>query len=192
MRVFIYLVLTEADFAEVVFAALEPHFDLSLEHWGTHPTGKRLRIDAIARPRNPEHWSRPDIALGIEIKMPCTDRAEGMRDRKTNAKIVSQCIDYSLVDWDGFGMIPIFFSPGFPEIGSLRARKQPTDYPEGFTHGIGYFMAAVMGQNNVGEFVHHPFLGWSFLINSQHRIWTERYGVGEAKVNKLIRSVGSR
>jgi hypothetical protein len=189
----------EAVLAQQALAALDPHFLIYREVWGTHPTGKRLRIDAIAVPRDRERWARTDIALGIEFKAP-TDRPEDRRDRKDNARIISQCIDYSLVEWDGYGKQPIFFCPGFVEIRELQERDHflnANNYSEGFRHGIGYMMAALMGQNNVGELLQVEHLGWAFLINGHHRIWTERVGphpggVGEGKRNRLIRSVGSR
>lgn len=188
----------EAQLAQQVIAALQPHFRIATEVRGTHPTGKRLRIDAIAVPRDPGSWARPDIALGIEFKAP-TDRLEERRDRKGNAKIISQCIDYSLVEWDGFGRQPIFFCPGFAETQQDQDDFlfDDWDYNLGFKRGIGFMMAGIMGQNNVGELRHTPHLGWVFLINGHHRIWSERIGprpggVGEGKRNKLTRSVGSR
>ena len=189
----------EAQLAQQAIEALQPHFKIDIEVWGTHPTGKRLRIDTIAVPRNPELWARPDIALGIEFKAP-TDRPQDRRERKDNAKIISQCIDYSLVEWDGYGRQPIFFCPGFVEIRELDNRDVflgADNYREGFRHGIGYMMAGLMGQNNVGELLPAGHLGWAFLINGHHRIWSERIGphaggVGEGKRNRLIRSVGSR
>ena len=186
----------EAALAQQALAALEPHFRIYPEVWGSHPLGKRLRIDAILQPRDPSPWSRPDIALGVEFKAP-TERDAGRRDRKENAKIISQCIDYSLTTWDGIGPVPIFFCPGFAEIRAAEADRDPFgfddyDYGAGFTHGIGFLMAAVMGQNNVGELVQSDHLGWAFLSNGHHRIWSERYGVGEGKRNKLLRQVGSR
>ena len=185
--------MTEAELAQRALTALAPYFHIHPEHWGTHPTGKRLRIDAITVPRNPAEWSRPDIALGIEFKAPCLDRPDGIRERKDNAKIISQCIDYSLVNWDSFGAAPVFFCPGFAETSLLRdqAHKRET-FSDGFRLGNAYLMAGVMGQNNVGELVEHPFLGWTFFINGGHRIWSGRYGVGEARLNKLLRTVGSR
>jgi hypothetical protein len=189
----------EAVLAQQAIEALQPHFTIDTEVWGTHPTGKRLRIDAIAVPHDRELWARPDIALGIEFKAP-TARPEDRRERKDNAKIISQCIDYSLVEWDGYGKQPIFFCPGFVEIRDLEDRDHffcTKNYSEGFSHGIGYMMAGLMGQNNVGELLQTPHLGWAFLMNCHHRIWSERIGlkaggVGEGKRNRLIRSVGSR
>lgn len=188
----------EAALAQQVLAALEPHFKIHTEVWGDHPIGARCRIDAIAVPRNSEQWARPDIALGIEFKAP-TDRPEERRDRKDNAKIISQCIDYSLVRWEGFGMQPIFFCPGFAETQQDQDDFlfDNWDYNLGFKRGIGFLMAGVMGQNNVGELRHTQHLGWVFLMNGHHRIWAEHVGdrpggVLEGKRNKLMRSVGSR
>jgi hypothetical protein len=186
----------EAALAQQVLEALKPHFTIHPEVWGTHPTGKRLRIDAMAVPRIPDGWSRTDIAFGIEFKAP-TNRDEERRERKENAKIICQCIDYSLTQWDGFGYQPIFFCPGFAESSAARQRAEDflfdvSDYSEGFKHGVGYMMQAILGQSNVGELVHSRHLGWAFLINGSHRLWTERFGVGEAKRNKLTRSFGSR
>jgi hypothetical protein len=183
---------SEADFARGILSALEPHFRIHTEVKGLHPTGKRLRIDAIAVPLDPSPWARPDIALGIEFKAP-TDRPNDKRDRKDNAKIISQCIDYSLVLWERFGQVPIFFSPGFEEVRIAHASTHKREtFQQGFDHGLGFLMAGVMGQNNIGELVTCPFLGLAFLINGHHRIWSERSGLGEGRYNKLIRSVGSR
>ena len=90
----------EAQLAQQVIAALHPHFTIATEVWGTHPTGKRLRIDAIAVPRDVALWARPDIALGIEFKAP-TDRPEERRDRKDNAKM-RMCTRRSPMARNGF------------------------------------------------------------------------------------------
>ena len=198
MQGFIRVPLTEAELAQRALTALAPYFHLHLEHWGTHPTVKRLRIDAIAVPRNPAEWSRPDMALGIEFKAP-TDRPGERRDRKGNAKIISQCIDYSFTDWEGFGQVPIFFCPGFQEIRSAEARafSERNTWEQGFEDGIDFLMAAVMGQNNIGELVYNGHLGWPFLMHATHRIWSQKLGpykggVGVGKHAKLRRTVGSR
>lgn len=191
----------EAALAQQVLAALEPHFKIHTEVWGTHFNGSRYRIDAVVVPRDRSAWARFDIALGIEFKA-FSDRESGRRDRKTTAKILSQCIDYSYTSWDGFQQIPIFFCPGFAETKLLRDRDydwlfSETDYQSAFTHGIGYMLAAVMGQNNIGELVFSKHQGWAFLMNNQQRIWSERLGphpggVGVGKHHKLQRRTGSR
>lgn len=138
------------------------------------------------------------MALGIEFKAP-SDRQEERRDRKGNAKIISQCIDYSFAEWDRFGQVPIFFCPGFQEIRTSEARpfNQRQTWEQGFEDGIGFLMAAVMGQNNVGELIYNGHLGWAFLMHGSHRIWSQKLGpykagVGVGKHAKLRRNVGSR
>jgi hypothetical protein len=192
--------MAEADFARGVLDALAPHFHFHLEHPGIHHSGRTPRIDAIAVPRDPSRWSRPDIALGIEFKAP-TERPGERRERKGNAKIISQCIDYSWTRWAGFGHIPIFFCPGFQEIRvaeqQREQRRDQLDWGDGYECGIGSLMAAVMGQNNIGELVHSTHLGWAFLLHGSHRIWSERIGrypggVGVGKHAKMLRKAGSR
>lgn len=181
----------ESGFSQAVLAALDSHFHVETEIRGSHPLGKRLRIDAILRPRDVSSWSRSDIALGVEFKT----RTDQRRIRKDSAKIICQCIDYSLTKWDGYGIVPIFFCPGFAESQSLRERELlfgPGNYKEGFKHGIGYIMQAVLGQSNVGELVHSQHLGWAFLMNGQHRIWSQKYGIGTGKRDLLLKRVGSR
>ena len=184
---------TEPRLTEIVFQQLAPHFRLVSQVWGIHPSGQRMRIDAIAVPHDPSGWSRPDIALGIEFKAPSGHRPDGTRERKDACKIVSQCIDYTWTRWDGFGMVPVFFCPGFAEVDFWRYSKGLyADVDQAFTAGTGYGLAGLLGQNNAGELIEAAHLGWSFVINGKHRIWTERYGIGEGRANKLVRDSGSR
>jgi len=119
------------------------------------------------------------------------------RDRKGNAKIISQCIDYSWTYWDGFGHIPVFFCPGFKEIRASEALPRVDTWSAGYECGIGSLMAAVMGQNNIGELVYSSHLGWAFMMHGSHRIWSQRLGrypagVGVGKHAKMLRKAGSR
>ena len=186
----------EAAFARQVLSALHPFFRIHAQREGSHFSGKRFRIDAILTPRDPELWARPDIALGVEFKA-LSDSSTGMRHRKDNAKIISQCIDYSLTSWDDFGHVPVFFCPGFKEIRASQHFPRENSWSAGYQCGVGSMMAGVMGQNNVGELVHSSHLGWAFLMHGSHRIWSQRLGrssagVGVGKHNKLIRKLGSR
>lgn len=184
---------TEPRLTEIVLKQLNPHFQLTPEVWGTHPSGERMRIDAIAVPRSIASWSRPDMALGIEFKAPSAHRADGTRERKDACKIVSQCIDYTWTAWDGFGMVPVFFCPGFAEVDYFRyANGVYSSTEQAFQAGMGYALAGLLGQNNAGELIEAPHLGWAFIMNGKHRIWTERFGVAEGRKNKLIRDHGSR
>lgn len=180
----------EPEFAAQVLAELSRYFSIHEQVMGTHPSGKRLRVDAILVPNDRDKWKRKDVALCVEFKSPSNSR-----ERRDVCQIISQCIDYSLVAWDGFGVQPIFFCPGFQEIRQIYAdgvnSQDPAWSPSRFEHGKGYIMAGIMGQNNVGELFHLPHTGWAFYMNGHHCIWSTA-GVGEGKLNSLTRKIGSR
>jgi len=191
--------LKEASFAENVLENLALYFDIHSQVTGTHPTGKRLRVDAIAVPKDRHNWKRQDVALCIEFKSP-----NNSRHRNETFQIIKQCVDYSCVEWDGFGIQPIFFCPGF------KQTKNQIDYPipgepitgsrlkskDTFEAGEANAMMAFMGQNNVGELIHLPAFGWGFWMNGWHCIWAENspnlgVRVIEGKRNSLTRKIGS-
>lgn len=191
-----------------VLPRLADHFHIHREVTGLHPSGKRLRIDAIAIPRDPALWARSDIALGIEFKRAT---ASGRGD---SSKVIRQCIDYTLVNWKGFGAgLPIFYCPGFDQIQSWRDYKDwnpmrrveddwigytyepntPLTSDQVFQAGMGYAISGILGQHNVGELVELPRDGWSFVKHGggYHVQWCERRGVCEAQRNQLRRRIGS-
>jgi len=199
--------LPDGGLPEQVLPRLAPHFHIHREVTGRHPSGKRLRIDAIAVPRDPSGWSRPDIALGIEFKRVM---AVGRGD---SSRVIRQCLDYTLVDWPGFGTgLPIFYCPGFEQIEAWRfarnwkpfffnddgflgewvASDPLTDHQQ-FRAGMGYAISGILGQHNVGELIKRDDDGWSFIKHGGgfHVQWCERRGVCEAKINQLCRKIGS-
>lgn len=193
---------------EQVLPRLEPYFHIHREVTGTHPTGKRLRIDAIVVPRDPSGWARPDIALGIEFK-----RAAAI-GRGDSSRTIRQCLDYTVVEWPSFGSgIPVFYCPGFAAIEALRSYRQwtpyvraeddwfgedvvpnvPMDRHQIFSAGMGYAISGILGQHNVGELIDHERDGLSFIKHGGgfHVQWSERRGVCEGKINHLRRKIGS-
>lgn len=190
-----------------VLPRLAHHFHIHREVTGLHPCGKRLRIDAIAVPRDSSLWARQDIALGIEFKRAT---ASGRGD---SSKVIRQCLDYTLVDWKGFGTgLPIFYCPGFSQIQAWRDLKdwsafsfqddgflgewvanEPLTEQQQFRAGMGYAISGILGQHNVGELVDLPRDGWSFIKHGGgfHVQWCERRGVCEAKRNLNSRKIGS-
>ncbi len=199
--------LPDGGLPEQVLPCLEPHFQIHREVTGLHPSGKRLRIDAIAVPRDPSPWARQDIALGIEFKR---STAKGRGD---SSRVIRQCLDYTLVDWKGFGAgIPIFYCPGFEQICAWRDAREwtahrfvddgflgewvandPLTDQQQFQAGMGYAISGILGQHNVGELIHRDRDGWSFIKHGGgfHVQWCERRGVCEAKFNQLNRKIGS-
>jgi hypothetical protein len=199
--------LTDGGLPDQVLPRLADHFHIHREVTGLHPSGKRLRIDAIAVPRDQSQWARPDIALGIEFKRAT---ATGRGD---SSRVIRQCIDYTLVDWKGFGAgLPIFYCPGFEQIEAWRTMRawtacrfvddgilgqwvanEPLTEQQQFQAGMGYAISGILGQHNVGELVIRDHDGWSFIKHGGgfHVQWCERRGVCEAKINQLRRKIGS-
>jgi len=190
-----------------VLPCLQPHFHIHREVTGHHPSGKRLRIDAVLVPRDSSAWARPDIALGIEFK-----RASAL-GRGDSSRIVRQCLDYTITDFKGFGTgLPIFYCPGFDAIAQWRAVREwapnrlvddgflgewvsndPLTPQQHFNAGMGYAISGILGQHNVGELIHNQRDGWSFVKHGgcNHIQWCERRGVCEATRNQLRRKIGS-
>lgn len=190
-----------------VLPRLAPYFNIHREVTGIHPSGKRLRIDAIVTPRNPEAWARPDVSLGIEFK------ATTAIGRGDSSRVIRQCLDYTLTDFKGFGIgLPIFYCPGFEAIEAWRIAREwrahsfvddgflgewvandPLTDDQQFQAGMGYAISGILGQHNVGELVKNKHDGWSFIKHGGgfHIQWCERRGVCEAKRNKLTRKIGA-
>lgn len=162
---------------ERVLQALSPNFSIKQQVRGTHPLGKRLRIDAIAQPIDPSPWKNKSIALGIEFKSP------HLSDLTDLTGATAQLIDYSLTTWEGFGQIPIFLCPGL-----IHRTAPKSEYNRGFAHAF----SRLMKDFNVGELLEHNHYGWSFVMAGIHDMWTQRNGVTEGRNWSLAPKVGNR
>jgi hypothetical protein len=60
--------LSEAALSNLYLTDLEPHFYIEREITGSHFSGKRLRLDAVLKPKAASMWKREDVAFGIEFK----------------------------------------------------------------------------------------------------------------------------
>ena len=165
-----------------VLRALAPHFHIRQEVWGTHPHGKRLRIDAIVFPKDDSGWKRPDVALGIEFK-----RADNGRGGTTETTAwAAQCVDYALTYWDGFGLVYVFACPGLLHLDTIRAGwREPRPGSDAWT------LPKVLAHLGVGELREHRGKGWSFVLQATHTIWSEHYGVQAGKNWTLERRFGA-
>lgn len=168
---------------DYVLDALMPYFRVTRQVSGTHPTGRRLRLDALVAPRDPEEWKNPEIVLGIEFKSAFLGRSSGER-----TKVTAQLIDYSMTSWDGIGQIPIFSCPGFR---FQNYKLSPNHHPE-YIRGHQYAFSRLMKDFNVGELLEHKRYGWSFVLANTHDIWTELTGVSEGRNWMLKAKAGNR
>lgn len=167
----------EEALTERVLKALSTSFAIKRQVSGDHPLGKRLRIDAIAKPLDASLWKNKSIALGIEFKSPY------LSDPCELTGATAQLIDYSLTTWDGFGQVPVFLCPG------LIHRTAPSSE---YNRGFAYAFSRLMKDFNVGELLEHDFYGWSFVMAGRHDMWTARNGVTEGRNWSLTPKVGNR
>lgn len=168
----------ETDVATAILEKLKPDFVIEREVYGTHFSGKRVKVDAVVRPRDPSQWKRPDVALAIEFKD--AERLDQSFDTKNYTKWLAQCIDYANTKWDNYGYLYIFASPGL------------VDRVPGHILGPPSLARRVMSQLGVGELYDQHRYGLTFILHEKHRIWSETKGLEAGKNYTLRRRFGSR
>jgi hypothetical protein len=171
---------SEQELADRVVKRLEPWFVVQREVRGTHCTGRRLRIDAMIRPKEPGIWRNPDVAFGLEFKVP--DPRDGI---KVYTRWIAQAVDYTHVDWDGYGRRIILTCPGVSS--HLRGYAASRDDRSGDV----LLIRRIAGQLGIGELVLRQWHGLTILVN-EGRIWSERRLVGYGKHWTLTPKYGSR
>ncbi len=161
-----------------VLERLQPWFEIEREVTGTHCSGRRLRIDAIIRPRDTQLWRNPNVAFGLEFKM----ELPKYRSPKHYAGWIAQAVDYTHVDWPRHGRLLVMTCPG-----AAMWLDPGADY-DSPTVRIARRLA---GQLGVGEFVLRWSHGLTLLLNGEN-VWCERYGVSKGKHWTLVPKAGSR
>lgn len=100
--------MLESDEIEFVKHNLKPHFDFRYEVKGRHLSGKNVRIDALARPKDYNEWRNKDLTvLGFEFKK----EFESTGDR---TKLIAQAIDYRYSRFfiaKQYRTVPVFVYP---------------------------------------------------------------------------------
>lgn len=81
---------SETELAEWALGQLDPYFTIHPQVQGVHCSGRRMRIDAILRPRDASGWTDPDPAFGVEFKNPVT-----LDSTKAYTKWAAQAVDYT-------------------------------------------------------------------------------------------------
>lgn len=166
--------MSEINYSNSVENKIKETFHIYKEVWGTHFSGKRLRIDAILVPKDTSGWKNKNIALGIEYK----DDKRIKGDMTNYTKCAAQCVDYANTKWDGFGYIYVFASPGF---NAYNGDKY-----------FNFVFPRILSSLGVGEFKKHEHYGWSFWFQKDDRIWSEKNGVERGSHWNMIRKFGSR
>lgn len=146
----------EAELADWACGELDPFFEIRRQIQGTHCTGRRLRIDAILRPRDVTGWADPDPAFGVEFKNP------GAAGTQVYTTWAAQCVDYTHTNWDGFGRLLI--ATCLPVTGGFLGRVD--------AEGL---LVRVLGKLGVGELGISPSQGWALRVSGD-RVWSQASG----------------
>jgi hypothetical protein len=109
---------SEADLASAALGELGRYFTADREVRGVHCTGKRLRLDAVLRPRDPSGWFDPPPVFGVEFK----NALAGSLDTRRFTSWAAQAVDYAHTDWEGYGRLMIFTCPAV--FGRIRQRHR--------------------------------------------------------------------
>jgi hypothetical protein len=165
---------SEQDLADRVLAELSEWFHIDREVAGSHYRGRRLRLDAVLRPHDPSLWKDDDPFFGVEFKLCGTQK---FQDTKDFTSWSAQAVDYTHVDWDGYGYMKVFMCPSASRYFSDRTAA---------------VMSRLLWQLGVGELAHLVGEGWTLLAQGDHALWSQRRGVFEAKRWSLLPKAGSR
>lgn len=102
---------SEAERASWALGQLGQWLHVEREVVGRHCTGRSARLDAVLRPHDVTHWRDSDVAFGVEFKLPCRESW----DTREYTAWAAQMIDYTHVEWTGYGRLPILACPSLVE-----------------------------------------------------------------------------
>lgn len=143
--------LNEKYFSELLLNQLSKYFFIEREIIGTHFSGKKMRIDAILRPKDNSEWRNKELAIGLEIKSPLMEEVNNRRD----TDILAQCLDYSFCKYEGIKDIIIVICPLLP---SLKRNDK---------------LIRFLSRYNIG---HLDFTGGTISMSlAGQQFWSERY-----------------
>lgn len=177
---------TESELAESSLEVLSRTFYVEQEVWGTHWTGKRLRLDAVLRPRVPTGWrDGAETAFGIEFKSGSYTRASGLH------QAAAQAADYANSTWGDYGPLTVFLCPSPAEsIVHHQARGKIvrlSELPEAVQ------VSRILWQLGVGGLSRIDQYGWTFIVEGGRALWSETMGISsKEQTPSFVRRFGNR
>lgn len=163
----------EKYFVKETLQLLSKHFIIKEQVLGTHFSGARLRIDAILQPVDVKTWKNKNVAFGIEFKS--QDKLDSTKDKTLWIK---QCIDYANTRWDEYGYLYIFSCPSIFDQLKYAVKDE------------GWLWNRILSNLGVGRLDNIKNYGWTFFLQDEHRIWSEKDGVVCGKKWSLKRKFG--
>lgn len=174
----------ESGVKDRILSRLSKHFHVEEEVWGTHWSGKRLRIDAVLIPIDDSQWKTKQPRLGVEFKnFRGFDPSFNIKDY---TKWWSQCHDYAETKFDGHGYMYVFSYNGFSHY-RQRINNETS----------AAFAVRFWGRLGVGE-LQPTTDGWPrkqclmFVLHGNTKVWSEVRGVREGGRMSMERKFGSR
>lgn len=174
----------EAGVKDRVLSRLSKHFHIEEEVWGTHWSGRRLRIDAVLIPIDDSGWKTKRPRLGVEFKnFRGFDASFSIKDY---TKWWSQCHDYAETKFDGHGHMYVFSYNGFSHYRQSISNESSAAFAVKFWGRLG-----------VGE-LQPTTDGWPrrqclmFALHGTTKVWSEVRGVREGSRMSMERKFGSR
>jgi hypothetical protein len=129
-------------------------------------------------PKQPGPWKDDRPAFGVEFKL----ADEYSFDTRRFTRWAAQAVDYAETEWDDFGRLMIFGCPS-----PLRRIASSAWGP-----GAAGLMARLLGQMGVGELAPMEGDGLALILHGQHRLWSQRRGVLDARRWSMQPRSGSR
>lgn len=183
--------LSEQAFVDATLEELAPHFHIEQQVWLEHWTGRRLRVDAILRPRESEAWKDEHPVFAVEFKMPMLfHTGKGWGDTKDFTAWAAQSVDYTNSLWrSSFGeqRLRVFTCPSV----TAPFENGPNNPNESTLSNPAFYMSRLLWQLGVGELAKLERNGWTLLGQGDHVLWSQRHGVHEGKHWSLKPRVGS-
>lgn len=174
----------ESDVRKKVLSRLSHNFSIEEEVWGTHWSGKRMRIDAIVIPKDDSGWKTKRPRLGIEFK-----NFRGFRasfDMKDYTKWWAQCHDYAETKFDGHGYVYVFSYNGFSHYRQRAGRESSAAFAVRFWGRLG------VGELQPTEDGYPRQKSLMFVLNGTNKVWSEARGVLDGGRISMERKFGSR
>lgn len=106
-------------------------------------------------------------------------------DSKDFTGWAAQAINYTHVDWDGYGRLLIFTCPS-------PVRHFDKIEPQHDGINAAFVMSRLLWQLGVGELAPLERDGWTLLGQGNHVLWSQTRGVHEGRTWSLVPKVGSR
>lgn len=134
--------LDEEMFTHIILKCLEPYFEIRREVWGTHFSGRKVKIDAILKPKDNREWRNKDLVIGLEIKNPLLWHTNNRRD----SDLLAQCVDYFMSKFSGVKDMIVLICPLPIKVKSFELLRFISRYNVGHLgfddkKGIGFYYA---------------------------------------------------